>query len=157
MGKIMCYVRLIRREARAKSRTKKVRFVDYYDLIELPDGKHIPVPIAIRLVGLKEVLKIPVSRKKIRDKYFYWCPDCAEFYDEDYEGSFFKCRWHSKDYNSDNFKAKEAAFLMLIKNKQYHKLRYIEAVYWASPGAAKIVDGKIENIKEFEKLMKLRG
>lgn len=112
----------------SKKRRKTRRILDYYDLIELPNGRHLPVPIAIRLVGIKTILKIPVSRRK-RDEHFYWCDKCAEYEIDEvgfYEGSFFKCRWHNRESEEEN-RAKELAFKLLVEQGQFHKLRYIEA------------------------------
>jgi len=111
-------------------KTRKTRRqMGYYDLIALPDGKHVPVPIAIEIVGVRNILKIPVSRLK-RDWHFYWCEECAEEayrIGEPYDGDFYKCWWHS-DRNPLDFKAKEAALKLLVENKQFYKLRYIEAI-----------------------------
>ena len=107
---------------------KKVRYVDYYDLIEFPNGKHIPVPIAIKEVGLKNVLKIPVSRKKKRTYDFYWCEQCQEEIEEwggIYIGDFFKCKIHNPpSKNETNIKI--AVLKELIRKKQHYKLKYIE-------------------------------
>lgn len=70
----------------------KARIIDYYDLIELPSGRHIPVPVAIRTIGLEEVLKIPVANKK-RNRTFYFCEKCREYY----------CEWYCYDDWSDDF------------------------------------------------------
>ncbi len=108
-------------------RRKTRRILDYYDLIELPNGRHIPVPIAIKLVGIKNVLKIPVSRKK-RDEQFYWCDECAEEsyeYGDDYYGSFFKCRWHKSESEEENM-VKELALKLLVEQGKFRKLKYIE-------------------------------
>jgi hypothetical protein len=45
---------------------RKLRF---YDLIQLPSGKHIPVLPAIEMIGLDRILKIPISYQK-RDGAF---------------------------------------------------------------------------------------
>ena len=113
----------------SKKRRKTRRKLDYYDLIELPNGRHILVPIAIRLVGIKNVLKIPVSRIK-RDEHFYWCEECAEeayeYYHEIYDGSFFKCRWHHSESEEENT-VKELALKLLVEQGKFRKLKYIEA------------------------------
>jgi|Deesub1362A_J573_1020465.scaffolds.fasta_scaffold23148_2 hypothetical protein len=108
--------------------------IGYYDLIELPSGRHIPAPIAVELVGTEEIRKIPVARKK-RDHEFFFCPHCGE-------SDFFKhycCADCTDDYcdecpdNPDKtekqIRLKELAFVQLIKNKQYRKLRYIRSIY----------------------------
>ncbi|WP_202320354.1 hypothetical protein [Archaeoglobus neptunius] len=106
----------------------------YYDLIELPSGGHVPVPIALELVGEKEIRKIPVSRRRRDDRFFY-CPECDEL-------SFFKhtpCDHCDSQEEGDcencpeikelelQYRAKEVAFVNLIRKKQYRKLRYIRA------------------------------
>ena len=114
------------------NRVTKIEDVGYYDLIELPSGSHIPAPIALKLVGIKEISKIPVSRRK-RDEHFFYCPEC-EMTD------FFKhtpCS-HCSDYDCDNcpvekeleeyYKTKEIVFVHLIRTGQHRKLRYIKAV-----------------------------
>ena len=109
----------------------KVRRIDYYDLIALPSGRHIPVPIAIDLVGIRNVLKIPVSWKVLRDDRFYWCEECAEeamLSGEIYEGSFFKCLWHHPPNEAEN-NLKYVVFRELILKKQYWKLRYIQSLW----------------------------
>ncbi|ADC64691.1 hypothetical protein Ferp_0517 [Ferroglobus placidus DSM 10642] len=98
-------------------------FENYYDLVELPGGSHIPVPIAIQLVGIKEVAKIPVSRKVRNDNFFY-CLECDEH-------SFFKCWEHYEpeiDVEED-LKLKEAVFVSLIRNGKHRKCRYIISIY----------------------------
>lgn len=108
---------------------------DYYDLIELPSGRHIPVPIAIELVGEEEVQKIPVSRRR-RDENFFTCPlckvtgfysgicsDCAatdEMITEEELEEYLK-------KEDEDRRLKELAFVQLIKQKKYRKLRYIRA------------------------------
>jgi len=108
-----------------------VRRIDYYDLIELPSGRHIPVPIAIELVGIKNVLKIPVSRKKVRDHCFYWCDECAKEHEPYtnliYGGSFFKCLIHNTETYEEN-KLKYIALKELVRRKQFWKMRYITAI-----------------------------
>lgn len=98
---------------------------DYYDLIELPSGRHIPVPIARELVGDKEISKIPLSRK-IRDEEFFECPQCGE-------PSFFKvyqCDYCGYEDEEPEWvsKAKELAFIQLIRQNKHHKLRYIRSI-----------------------------
>jgi hypothetical protein len=107
-----------------------VRRLDYYDLIELPSGRHIPVPIAIELVGIKNILKIPVSRKKMRDHSFYWCDECAKEFEPYtnliYEGSFFKCQIHNTETRKE-LELKYIVFKELVRKKQFWKMRYIVA------------------------------
>jgi len=108
----------------------KVRRIDYYDLIALPSGKHIPVPIAIEIIGLKNILKIPVA-KIMRNERFYWCEECAkeaEEWGEFYEGSFFKCLRHSKD-TQDDYELKYIALREIVRKKQFYKLRYIRSLW----------------------------
>ena len=108
-------------------RRKTRRILDYYDLIELPNGRHIPVPIAIKLIGIKNVLKISVSRIK-RDEHFYWCDECAKEsyeYGDDYYGSFFKCKWHKSESEEENV-VKELALKLLVEQGKFKKLKYIE-------------------------------
>jgi len=122
-----------------------IRVLDYYDLIELPSGRHIPVPLAIKAVGLEEVLKIPIAEKK-RDGKFYFCEVCREYYCDYCEWfdsgisleelkekcknccagySFFRCKRHKPlgKYESD---AKLAVFEAMIKAGMHEFLKYIE-------------------------------
>ena len=116
---------------------------DYYDLIELPDGHHVPVPIAKRLVGQKIVESIPVSRKT-RGQGFFYCPACdqsqrkfeliinrekwiADFSIPAIDGhSFFRCKIHKPSTKAEN-EAKESMLLRLILGGLYRSLRYVEA------------------------------
>jgi len=91
---------------------------DYYDLIELPNGKHIPVPIAVKLVGKSKVAKIPLAKRR-RDNMFFYCPECGKT-------SFYKC-WEHNSLDERVNEEKERYFLNLIKAGKYSKLRYIVA------------------------------
>jgi len=132
------------------------RVIDYYDLIELPSGKHVPVPIAIKEVGLKNVLKIPVSRKKKRGYDFYWCEQCQEEFEaqgEPYMGDFFKCKIHRPPSERKN-KIKIAVFKELIRKKQYYKLKYIEVkkFYGYTGGWFEVKGNKITKVSPFGKI-----
>ncbi len=113
---------------------------DYYDLIELPDGHHVPVPIAKRLVGEKIVELIPVSRKT-RGQRFFYCPACDEQQSRINEWltehhakdlitknghSFFRCKTHKPTTKEEN-QSKEDMLLRLILGGLYKTLRYVEA------------------------------
>lgn len=105
----------------------------YYDLIELPGGGHIPVPIAVELVGEKEVKRIPISRRK-RDNTFFFCPECGML-------DFFKHRecdhCHSDLSECENckyekelkesYRLKELVFVHLVRSGKHRKMRYIRA------------------------------
>jgi len=116
------------------------RSEDYYDLIELPNGHHVPVPIAKRLVGEKIIESIPVSRKT-RDQTFFYCVQCDKFQamidnillasgqpalptSNGY--SFFRCRTHKPQTPQEN-EAKESMLLRLILGGLYKSLRYVQA------------------------------
>jgi len=117
------------------------RTLDYYDLIEFPSGKHVPVPLAIKRVGLKEVLKIPVAEKK-RGWNFYFCEYCAmdvcEWCDdidcdgktlceEAYEAgcSFYRCMKH-KPIGKHETESKLALLEAFINAGMHGFLKYIE-------------------------------
>jgi hypothetical protein len=113
---------------------------DYYDLIQLPNGRHVPVPIAKRLVGSAIVEEIPMSRK-VRDSKFFYCLQCdkhqtkileedGEFYEHhpNCGYSFFKCKQHNPQTEEDNRK-KEAMLVRLILGGLYKTLRYVQAGY----------------------------
>ena len=110
---------------------------DYYDLIELPDGHHVPVPIAKRLVGEKIVESIPVSRKT-RGQDFFYCAPCdrlqtfiiekgVAYVGQTQNGySFFRCKIHKPMTKEEN-QSKEDMLLRLILGGLYRSLRYVEA------------------------------
>jgi len=110
---------------------------DYYDLIELPNGHHVPVPVAKRLVGEKIVECIPMSRK-VRDQRFFYCPACdalqkklteqgISFMATDSNGySFFRCRTH-KPTSQEELQSKEDMLVRLILGGMYRTLRYVQA------------------------------
>jgi len=120
-----------------------VRPEDYYDLIELPNGHHVPVPIAKRLVGEKIVESIPISRKT-RGQRFFYCPTCdqsqlkveaiinREKWTADLsipwiDGySFFRCKTHKPTSKEEN-QSKEDMLLRLILGGLYKSLRYVQA------------------------------
>jgi hypothetical protein len=114
-----------------------VRPEDYYDLIELPDGHHIPVPIAKRLVGERIVESIPVSRKT-RGQRFFYCAPCdrlqtwitekgVSYIGSTQNGhSFFRCKIHKPTSKEEN-EAKESMLVRLILGGLYRSLRYVEA------------------------------
>ena len=113
-----------------------IRWIDYYDLIEFPSGKHIPVPLAIEHVGLREVLKIPVAEKK-RDVDFYYCEECDH---EGYEPySFFRCQYH-KPITKSETRYKLALLEAFIHAGMHEFLKYIEIDPWLRP----ISMGRIE-------------
>jgi len=92
----------------------------YYALIELPSGRHIPLPIVLdkRIVSLKDLEKIPLSKKK-RDNRFYVRP-CGAY-------SFFKCPYWSDESET---KTKLLALKRLLREGQYKKLRIVlPAIY----------------------------
>ena len=92
---------------------------DYYDLIELPNGHHVPVPIAKRLIGgkiVEEILdrltdpqNIPIPTIPFQNGY-----------------SFFRCKTH-KPYTEKENEAKESMLLRLILGGLYKTLRYVQA------------------------------
>jgi len=114
-----------------------VKAEDYYDLIELPNGHHVPVPIAKRLIGEKIVERIPVSHK-MRGQRFFYCTACdalqkrlseegIAFIATDSNGySFFRCKTH-KPYTEGENEAKESMLLRLILGGLYKTLRYVQA------------------------------
>ncbi|MCD6575830.1 MAG: hypothetical protein J7K73_01570 [Nanoarchaeota archaeon] len=93
----------------------------YYALIELPSGKHIPLPIALLdgAVGLKDLKKIPLSKKR-RDNKFYTRPCGAP--------SFYRCpEWEVEEEESN---LKKLALRRLIREGLHKKLRLvIPAIY----------------------------
>ena len=113
---------------------------DYYDLIELPDGHHVPVPIAKKLVGEKIIESIPVSRR-VRNQRFFYCVQCDQsqtmvdrlyiaqgflFPSANNGYSFFRCRTHKPQTPQEN-EAKESMLLRLILGGLYKSLRYVQA------------------------------
>jgi len=115
---------------------------DYYDLIELPDGHHVPVPIAKRLVGEKIIESIPMSRK-VRGQRFFYCAQCdykqtkvemtinrekwvADILMPSDGYSFFRCKIHKPTTKEEN-EAKESMLVRLILGGMYKTLRYVEA------------------------------
>jgi len=113
---------------------------DYYDLIELPNGKHIPVPIARRLFGEKIVDSIPMGRK-LRDDKFFYCAQCdanqqrIDAWLKDHGGgppalpnghSFYRCKIHKPSTKVET-DAKEAMMLRLILGGLYRSMKYIRA------------------------------
>jgi len=118
------------------------RSEDYYDLIELPNGHHVPVPIAKRLIGEKIVEEIPQSRK-VRNQRFFYCLQCDQYqtmidrltnpqnipiptipFQNGY--SFFRCKTH-KPYTKEENDSKESMLLRLILGGLYKSLRYVQA------------------------------
>ncbi len=103
----------------------------YYDLIELPSGRHVPVPIAEEIIGTKSLGKIPVSRKKVRDNEFFSCPTCGA---KDFYASIRYCCVEDEEIEEREEKEeeerqlKEKALTMMVKKAQFYKLRYIKAV-----------------------------
>ena len=110
---------------------------DYYDLIELPNGHHVPVPIAKKLVGEKIVESIPISRKT-RGQRFFYCAPCdrlqtfiieksVAYIGQTQNGySFFRCKIHKPTTKAEN-EAKESMLLRLILGGLYKSLRYVQA------------------------------
>lgn len=104
---------------------------DYYDLIELPTGEHIPVPIAKKLVGKEILAFIPVSPKFRGDRFFYceqcWKESCEPAQPTNPTGhSFFRCQKH-KPTTTEETTRKEEYLVQLILLGNYRKLKYIRA------------------------------
>lgn len=126
---------------------KNNRNYDYYDLVEFPSHKHLPVPIAINLLrrmgyvfqeAITLINHIPISRRK-RDFDFFGCPQCGL-------KSFFTgiCAYcleleemdetspSSDDYYQQkkiSNKAKEILFISLVQQQKHlTMLRYIETI-----------------------------
>ena len=112
---------------------------DYYDLIELPNGRHVPVPIARGLLGGAIIDAIPVS-KKVRDSQFFYCVQCDQYQTMidklchpqelimplENGHSFFRCKQHKPTTDEENAQ-KEAMLVRLVLNGMYRSLRYVEA------------------------------
>ena len=130
-----------------QSYEKPTRVIGYYDLIELPSGRHVPVPLAIKRVGIREVLKIPVSERK-RDWTFYYCGKCFEefcilcdcgsedgncYWCDSNPYSFFRCKLHNPIGKYET-SSKLTIFEILIKLGYYDFMRYIESSYGMHKG-----------------------
>lgn len=100
--------------------------VSYYDLIELPSGGHVPVPMAVNIIGPAEVSKIPIDRKRKRDDWFFGCPVCS--FGGPISRSFFRCKVHSTRDEGEYNRAKEDELKRIIEAKHYRRLRYIRSV-----------------------------
>jgi len=130
-----------------KDTKQKTRIIGYYDLIELPSGRHIPVPLAIKRVGIKEVLKIPVAKRR-RDGEFYFCEKCYEescllcdcqledepcWWCDSNPYSFFRCKMH-KPVTQSETNSKLAIFEILVKLGYHEFMKYIESAYGSLKG-----------------------
>ncbi len=114
---------------------------EYYDLIELPTGRHIPVPIARRLIGEAVLGAIPKSHK-IRNSEFFYCQQCADFLKathpvfgleiygvdvcDSFGHSFYRCKIHDPQ-SAEDFKKKEDMLVRLILTGMYKSLRYVRS------------------------------
>ena len=104
----------------------------YYDLVEfLGSGRHIPVPIARKIIGAVALGEIPVS-KKVRDNNFFSCPECGT---TDFYASIKYCCVEDEEEIERREEAeegerelKEKALAMIVRKGQFYKLRYIRAV-----------------------------
>lgn len=105
---------------------------DYYDLIELPTGEHIPVPIAKKLVGKEILASVPADETKTRGDRFFFCQACCDelsypvVYGDIRAYSFFRCQQH-KPTTKQETDRKEAYLVQLILLGNYRKLKYIRA------------------------------
>lgn len=118
------------------------RGLEYYDLIALPGGGHVPVPIAVRIIGRAAVGGIPLDRQHWRDGRFFNC-DLCRLEDTDLflmtagengivlpEGlgsSFFRCRKHFIGDSAEYSHAKEIQLQELATKKQLKRCRYVRA------------------------------
>ena len=122
----------------------------YYDLIELPSGGHIPVPIAAKLIGWNEfeevVAKIPKS-SKVRDEQFFTCPICGyksffsqrggcndcrrimrEKFPPDYSEEELECIEYNEEIEEKiRSRMKEIEFLEIIRKGDFKKMEYISS------------------------------
>jgi hypothetical protein len=95
----------------------------HYDLITLPTGGYVPVPIATRLIGREAVERIPMDRQKWRDDRFFHCPECFG------DGlSFYRCRVHREVSDVEYNHAKEVFLVALAETKKLGRCRYVRAV-----------------------------
>ena len=94
----------------------------YYDLITLPNGGHVPVPLAVNLIGKEEVGGIPMDRQRWRDERYFHCDQCFG------DGlSFFRCQAHRVVSDVEYNHAKEVFLVSLAELKQLKKCRYVRA------------------------------
>lgn len=107
----------------------------YYDLIELPSRRHIPVPIMARHVGWKVIDEIPQSHK-VRDSKFFYCGRCHEqdlawinegYKGLPYRGSFFRCRDH-RPVSKEEDLSKLRELQLLVDEDRLDAMSYIRAV-----------------------------
>ena len=106
----------------------------YYDLIELPSGGHVPLPIALHIIGA-DVVKIPFDRQRKRDGRFFFCPECKtlqenayhhEYIDPGY--SFYRCRDHQHGRDESEYnRAKEAELRALAEAGKFRSMKWIKA------------------------------
>ena len=96
--------------------------LDWYDMITLPNGGHIPTPLAICLIGKEAVEGIPLDHKRWRDDKFFYCTKCFG------DGlSFFRCKTHREVSDVEYNHAKEVYLVSLAELKQLKKCRYVRA------------------------------
>jgi hypothetical protein len=96
--------------------------LDDMDLITLPTGGHVPVPIATRLIGKEAVEGIPMDRQKLRDEKFFHCPECFG------DGlSFYRCKVHRQVSDVEYNHAKDALLLELAATGKLKRCRYVRA------------------------------
>ena len=92
----------------------------YYSLIRFPDGRHLPLPIALRkeILTFRDLRKIPLSRKK-RDGFYFTCFCGAK--------SFWHCKgwFYTKEQQREETKIKEIALRRLIVEGKHKKLRVV--------------------------------
>lgn len=106
----------------------------YYDLIELPSGGHVPLPIALDIIGV-DVVKIPLDRTRIRDGDFFYCPECQRMQEADkyvlhlHPGrSFYRCRDHQHGRDEAEYhRSKEAELRAHAAAGKFRSMRWIKS------------------------------
>ncbi len=105
----------------------------YYDLVELPSRRHLPVPMVGLIIGWEHLDRLARS-PAVRDERFFYCGRCAEELREggnpQYYGSFFRCRQHRPLRDGEN-ESKWAELIRLQDEGRLDACRYIESARWS--------------------------
>lgn len=106
----------------------------YYDLIELPSGGHVPLPIALNIIGA-DIVKIPFDRQRTRGGLFFFCPECKTIQESAYHHgyvnpgySFYRCRDHQHGRDEAEYnRSKEAELKALAEAGKFRSMKWIKA------------------------------
>ncbi len=110
------------------------QYYEYYDLLQLPSGGHVPIPHLLEMgIEWKTLAKIPLGKPRGVD--YYTCPGCGR---KSFYAGFCCCECEEyidpdalkkyKDSRDARKEREKSELQTIIENDDWQKCRYIRAV-----------------------------